>query len=149
VNGDLNRFAFLVTFVHEVAHLTTWIKYNDTVSSHGKEWKAEFKSLMDEFSGRRIFPGDVTTALKKYLVNPLATHCDDPHLMKVLNRYNKQPILHLEDLDDNALFAWHDGRIFRKGEKLRKRFKCYEVKTSRIYLFSAAAEVGKTLTLLK
>src|SRR5947207_2190446 len=42
VNGDLNKYAFLVTMVHEVAHLTTWLKYFDTVSSHGKEWKMEF-----------------------------------------------------------------------------------------------------------
>ena len=143
VNGDLNQYAFLVTFVHEMAHLSTWSKYYDTVSSHGKEWKKEFKLMMDEFSGRRIFPGDVREALKKYLVNPAATHCDDPQLIKILNKYNKNTALHLEDLEEHALFSWNNGMIFKKGEKVRTRYKCYEVKTNRLYLFSPAAEVEK------
>ncbi len=143
VNGDLNRYAFLVTFVHEMAHLTTWEKHQHRVSSHGKEWKDEFKLLMDEFSGRRIFPGDVRAALKIYLMNPAATHCDDPQLVKVLNKYNKKPALHIQDLESNALFVWIDEKIFKKGEKLRKRYKCYEVKSNRIYLFSPMAEVKR------
>src|SRR6185295_15910601 len=38
VNGDLNPYAFLITLVHEMAHLTSWERYRNTVSSHGKEW---------------------------------------------------------------------------------------------------------------
>jgi len=41
----------------------------------------------------------------------------------------------------HAVFKLKDGRVFRKDEKLRKRFKCTEVKTKRIYLFSPVAEV--------
>ena len=140
INGDLNRYAFLITLVHEVAHLTTWSKHYDTVSSHGREWKQEFKLLMDEFSGKRIFPGDIRSALKKYLVNPSATHCDDPHLMKVLNSYNKQASLHLEDLAADSVFEWANKQ-FRKGEKIRKRYRCVELATSRTYIFSPVAEV--------
>jgi SprT protein len=40
-----------------------------------------------------------------------------------------------------ALFKLKDGRIFRKQEQLRKRFKCVEVKSRRVYLFSPVAEV--------
>lgn len=143
VNGDLNRYSFLVTFVHEVAHLSAWTKYFGKVSPHGKEWKTEFKLLMEEFAGRKIFPADVTVALKKYLINPAATHCDDPELIKILNRYNKKPALHLQDLGHNDLFIWTNGKIFRKGEKIRKRYKCYEVSTNHLYLFSPTAEVKK------
>jgi hypothetical protein len=146
INGDLNRYAFLVTFVHEMAHLTVWQKYFNHVATHGKEWKNEFRELMDEFTGRRIFPGDIRSALKKYLVDPSSTHCDDPKLMKVLNKYNREPTLHLEDLPRNALFEWSNGRVFKKGEKLRKRYKCYDLKTQRIYLFSAVAEVKKIIS---
>jgi SprT protein len=31
--------------------------------------------------------------------------------------------------------------VFRKEEKLRKRYKCIEVSTRRVYLFSPVAEV--------
>jgi hypothetical protein len=143
INGDLNPYAFLVTFVHEMAHLTTCVKHQKRVSSHGSEWKEQFKLLMDEFFGRKILPHDVRAALKIYLINPASTHCNDPHLIKVLNKYNKKPALHVQDLDSNALFLWNDGKIFKKGEKLRKRYKCYEIKTNRIYLFSSIAEVKR------
>ncbi len=141
VNGDLNQYAFLVTFVHEVAHLTTWEKYRHAVSSHGKEWKIEFKSLMDQFTGRRIFPADVHMALKNYFINPSATHCVDPVLIKVLNKYNRQPVFHLEDLEEDGLFLDGGGRLFRKGTKLRKRYLCVEIRTKKKYLFSPVAEV--------
>ncbi|MBK9731857.1 MAG: SprT-like domain-containing protein [Chitinophagaceae bacterium] len=143
VNGDLNQYAFLVTLVHEVAHLVTWEKHKHAVSSHGQEWKNEFRLLMDQFTGRRIFPEDVRTALKKYFVNPSATHCADPVLIKVLNKYNKHPVFHLEDLEHNGLFLAIGGRVFKKGEKLRKRYRCVEVQTKRVYLFSPVAEVMK------
>ncbi len=143
VNGDLNKYAFLVTFVHEVAHLTTWEKYRHTVSSHGKEWKQEFKALMDEFAGRRIFPPDAHMALKRYFINPSATHCADPVLTKVLNKYNKRPVFHLEDLEQDGLFLYGGGRLFRKGAKLRKRYLCVEVKTKKQYLFSPVAEIER------
>jgi len=41
----------------------------------------------------------------------------------------------------NGLFKIDDGKIFRKGEKQRKRFKCEEVRTGKIYLFSPVYEV--------
>jgi hypothetical protein len=40
-----------------------------------------------------------------------------------------------------ALFKLKNGRVFRKEEKLRKRYKCTEIKTRRVYLFSPIAEV--------
>ncbi len=76
-------------------------------------------------------------------MNSAAYHCDDPQLVKVLNKYNKKTALHIQDLESNALFAWNDEKIFKKGEKLRKRYKCYEVKSNRIYLFSPMAEVKR------
>ena len=39
------------------------------------------------------------------------------------------------------MFKLKDGRIFRKEEKLRKRYKCVEVSSRRVYLFSPVAEV--------
>jgi len=140
VNGDLNQYAFLITLVHEMAHLTTWEKFRNTVSSHGKEWKQEFKLLMDEFSGKRIFPADIRAAFKQHLVSPHYSHCVDPQLMKALSKYDLRKGIYLEDLKAGSLFKFQ-RRIYRKGEKLRKRFKCLEVKTNREYLFNPVAEV--------
>ena len=47
----------------------------------------------------------------------------------------------LRTIPEGALFKTDDEKIFRKGEKIRKRFKCEEVKTRKIYLFSPIYEV--------
>ncbi|HYV94252.1 MAG TPA: SprT-like domain-containing protein [Chitinophagales bacterium] len=142
VNGDLNSYAFLITLVHEMAHLTAWEKFRNTVSSHGKEWKHEYKTLMDEFAGRRIFPADIRSAFKQHLVMPTHSHSIDETLMKVLRKYDKVIGNYLSDLEEGNLFEFQ-GRVYRKGKKLRKRFKCVEVKTHREYLFNPIAEVKK------
>jgi SprT protein len=76
------------------------------------------------------------------LQNPGASSCAEDGLLRVLRRYDKQNHHHLvEELAINALFRTSDGRVFKKGEKLRKRFKCAEVKTGKVYLFSPVYEV--------
>src|SRR5689334_11996196 len=45
VNGNLNKFTFLITLLHELAHLLTFERYGNKVSAHGKEWKHVFGHL--------------------------------------------------------------------------------------------------------
>lgn len=45
VNGNLNPYAFLVTLLHELAHLLTFEQYGNRVQAHGKEWKTLFGKL--------------------------------------------------------------------------------------------------------
>jgi len=142
VNGDLNPYAFLITLVHEMAHLTSWERHRNTVSSHGKEWKHEFKILMDEFSGKRIFPADIHTAFKQHLIAPSYSHCEDPKLMKALRKYDRVAETMIEDLPEGSLFKFRNN-IYRKGKQLRKRFMCYEVNSKRILLFNPMAPVKK------
>jgi hypothetical protein len=52
----------------------------------------------------------------------------------------------IEELDEGALFQLKDGRIFKRGEKLRKRFKGVEVNTGQTYLFSALYEVRSLIS---
>ena len=39
VNGNLNKYSFLITLLHELAHLFTFEKYGNRVQSHGRERK--------------------------------------------------------------------------------------------------------------
>jgi hypothetical protein len=39
-----------------------------------------------------------------------------------------------------VLFKTGDGKVFQKGEKLRKRFRCMELATKKLYLFSPVYE---------
>lgn len=143
VNGNLNKYAFLITLLHELAHLLTHEKYGHRVVSHGKEWKAIYSQLLGAFVQHGIFPADIEKELHKSLVNPAASSCAEEHLMRVLRKYDpkKDGVLLVEEVPAGARFMTRDGRIFQKGDKLRKRYRCKEMKTGLIYLFSAIYEV--------
>ena len=146
VNHDLNPYSFLITFVHEVAHLQTFIRYKHYHEPHGREWKNEFSALLSDFIHRGIFPDDVRSALAGYIRNPAASSCTDHDLQRTLKRYDQKTndALHLEDLEDGSLFTLHQSSgklVFRKGHLLRKRFQCLELNSRRIYFVSPLAEV--------
>jgi SprT protein len=143
VNQNLNKYAFLITLLHELAHLLTFEKYGHRVMAHGKEWKQLYSTLLASFIGHEVFPEDIRGALRKSLTDPAASSCAEEGLMRVLKKYDtkKEHVHLLEELPANAMFKTADGRIFQKGEKLRKRYRCKEVKTGLVYLFSPIYEV--------
>jgi SprT protein len=142
VNGNLNKYAFLITLLHELAHLLTFEKYGNKVASHGREWKVIFGQLLARFIEHKVFPDDIRQALMLSLHNPAASSCADELLLRTLKNYdaNKGHLVFVEDVAIGMLFKTTDGRVFRKGEKIRKRFRCEEVATKRIYLFSPVYE---------
>jgi SprT protein len=142
VNGNLNKYSFLITLLHELAHLLTFEKFGNRVAAHGREWKAVFGQLLARFIEQKVFPPDINHALQQSLHNPAASSCADEVLLRILKNYDERPshLVFVESIPDGALFKTHDGKIFRKGEKIRKRFRCEEVKTKKIYLFSPVYE---------
>lgn len=142
INHNLNKYSFLVTLVHEVAHLSTFNKFKNTVAPHGQEWKNEFKILMQPFLVTEIFPVDVLYAIRKYLQNPAASSCTDTNLLRTLKLYdeNTQQIF-LEYLPYKSVFLYNGNKVFEKGERIRKRFRCIEIATGTVYLFNPLTEV--------
>ena len=138
INGSLNKYAFLVTLLHEIAHLLTFEKHSNKVMAHGNEWKTIYGSLLKQFVENRIFPPDIEKELLTSLKNPAASSCAEDDLIRVLRKYdvNTNGYRLVEEIPPNSLFKLDDGKIFKKGEKQRKRFKCEEVGTGKIYLFS-------------
>lgn len=143
INGNLNPHAFLITLLHELAHLLTFEQYNNNVQAHGKEWKKIYAQLLDQFLQHKIFPVDIERELILSLKNPAASSCAEDGLLRVLRKYDAPGSGYqlVEELSPDAQFRLSDGRIFQRGEKLRKRFKCREVKTGKVYLFSPVYEV--------
>lgn len=143
VNNNLNCYAFLVTTVHEFAHLLTWNDHKNKVKPHGEEWKHNFKRMMSPFLEKQVFPQDLHAAISRYLDNPSASSCTDLKLSRALKRYDtgSPEQTRLEELPISAVFAIKDGRRFRKGEKLRKRFRCECLDNGNVYLFNPLAEV--------
>jgi hypothetical protein len=141
INHNLNPYSFLITLVHEVAHLVTYNQFKNTVNPHGLEWKNNFKILIQPFLNTDIFPLEVFSALRRYMQNPAASSCADDNLLRTLKLYDeKTDSIFIEHLPQDALFLYN-SRVFKKGEKIKKRYKTIEVETGRIYLFSPLAEV--------
>ena len=144
VNGNLNKYAFLITLLHELAHLFTYDQFGHRVLAHGPEWKNEYSKILAKFLLKKIFPTDIQKALLTTLQNPAASSCGDEKLLRVLHQYDekKAGMTLVEALPEGAIFKIKGERIFKKGEKVRKRFKCIEVSTGKLYLFSAVYEVN-------
>ncbi len=56
INGNLNKYSFLITLIHELAHLVTFMQYRHRVDPHGKEWKRIYALLLKDFLNTDIFP---------------------------------------------------------------------------------------------
>lgn len=143
VNGNLNAYAFLITLLHELAHLFTYERYGHRVQAHGKEWKLEFGKVLAQFLQQKIFPFDVEKALLATLHNPAASSCADTGLLRVLRQYDqkKDGMVLIESLARGTRFKISGGRIFEKQDQLRKRIRCVELSTGKLYLFSPVYEV--------
>ena len=141
INSNLNPHSFLITLIHEFAHLATYVHAGPRVKAHGSEWKNWFKKLMFPFLEKNMFPEDVTQALIIHFKNPPAASCTDERLQKVLHRYNEhQPTL-VKDIPFNTPFILKSGKQMVKLKLLRKRFLCKDIHSSRMYTVSGLMEV--------
>ena len=145
INGNLNHHAFAVTFLHEMAHLLCYEAFKNKVKPHGPEWKSFFKNLSKPYLDAGIFPVDVETALKIYFTNPSASSCADPQLYKVLNSYDEEEYMYVEDVEIGSTFILENGRTFEKGQKQRTRFLCQCLETKKIYSVSGVAKVKRLI----
>ncbi|MBI9034270.1 MAG: hypothetical protein JEZ03_07350 [Bacteroidales bacterium] len=137
INNDLNEYSFLITFIHELAHLKIWNKHQNRVMPHGDEWYREYISLLKIVMNMNVFPEDILIKLEKHIEKRHASSSSDKDLYRILKNYNSA-VDHseaLEDLPLETVFATEDGRQFRKQEKLRKRYKCLCLNNNRMYLF--------------
>jgi SprT protein len=143
INGNLNSYYFLITLLHELAHLLTFEEFGNKVLAHGREWKAIYAKMLAQFLQHKIFPADIESELLQSLQNPAASTCAEDGLLRVLRKYDAEESDRslVEEIAFNGLFRLNDGRVFKKGEKLRKRYKCIEVRTGKVYLFSPVYEV--------
>ncbi len=143
VNGNLNKYSFIITLLHELGHLVAYEKFGNRIQAHGAEWKNEFGKILAVFISKKIFPEDVKHELMKSLKNPAASSCAEDALLRVLRKYDvhKPGVFLLEELPAHSLFRVKGGRTFTKGNKVRKRFLCKEASSGRLFLFSPVAEV--------
>ena len=145
VNGNLNPYAFLITLLHELAHLLTYEQFGNRVSAHGREWKTCFGDLLKQFLDARCFPDPLEQELLRSIRNPAASSCAEVGLIRVLRQFDvsekKQRCVLIEELSVQSKFRTSEGRLFQVEKRLRKRFLCTETETGKQYLFSPVYEV--------
>lgn len=143
VNGNLNKYSFLITLLHELGHLLAFEKYGNRIPPHGDQWKNEFSKVLSRFISKKIFPADIEAELLRSLKNPSASSCAEDGLLRILKRYDahKPGFFFVEELALNSIFKVKGGKTYKKGNKVRKRFVCQDVATGRLFLFSPVAEV--------
>ena len=140
INNSLNKYQFLLTLVHELAHFVTFKNYK-RVKPHGKEWKLNFQHLMLPFLQPAIFPNELLPFLANYLINPKASTNSDTNLTYALKQYNaKSDKSFIFEIEFGSFFQYNN-KTFEKGLLRRTRFECVEITNKKVYLFNKNAEV--------
>jgi len=142
VNGNLNKFAFLITLLHELAHLLAYDRFGFQIAVHGKEWKHQFGILLHDFLSKNILPEDISRELAATIHNPAATTSGEEKLQRILKKYDKQKtgFDFIENLSSGTFFMFRK-KTYQVGERLRKRILCVEISSGKGYLFSPICEV--------
>lgn len=142
VNASLNKYRFLITLIHEIAHLMAFEKFGKHIKPHGTEWKITFQKLMLPYINPEIFPSEVLPYIARHFRNPKASSDTDAHLSVVLKRYDApNDKNYIFEVPHGSIFRIYNGKVFRKGAKRVKRYECVEVNSGKIYLFQPNAEV--------
>ena len=142
INHDSHPYLFLLTYIHEVAHLVVHHKHGWKLEAHGSEWKDSFRQLMKPVMSEEIFPPELLSTLRSHMVDPKASSFSDSKLTQALRQHDPKQKLAtlLSEIPEGSIFALH-GRWFKKGPLKRTRVLCHEVKTKRNYLVPVDAQI--------
>ncbi len=141
INNDLNPYAFLIVYLHEVAHCATIIKHGPRTKPHGSFWQHEMISIVNPLMEIGTFPNHIKEALSSYLKAPKATNCSHPSLTRALGRYDPpSSLVALEQLAEGDEFLFQ-AKQFRKKKVRRTRIACLELSKNQTYLISCLAQV--------
>jgi hypothetical protein len=134
VNGNLNPYAFLITYLHEVAHLRAFQQHGHKIPPHGAAWKQSFTQLLVPVLSEAVFPSDVLRALRPYASNPRASSGADTSLAEALQQYDPPTNqVALRALSAGTRFKFRE-RTFVKQQVRRTRALCDEVNSGKQYL---------------
>ncbi len=142
VNSNLNRYRFLITLIHEIAHFEAFQKYGRFIKPHGVEWKRTFQHLILPFLNPDIFPKELLPLLANHFKNPKASSDTDVQLALALKQFDEpNDKTFIFEIPLGQTFKLYNGKVFKMIKKRVKRYECVEIKTGRLYLFNPNAEV--------
>lgn len=147
VNGSLNKYRFLITLIHEIAHLVAFEKFGRNIKPHGNEWKHTFQQLMVPYIRPEIFPNQLLPLLARHFRNPSASSDTDTTLSLALKQFDRQNDKnYVFEIPYGSVFRIKNGKVFKKIAVRTKRYECLEMSSGRLYLFNPNAEVELLVT---
>lgn len=145
LNKTKNKYQFLITLLHEIAHYDAYVKYGNNVKPHGIEWKNNFRLLMLPFLNTDIFPKEILINLSNYIRNPKASTENDFNLIMSLKKYDFNCSSNFVfELKEGDIFKIENGKKYKFIRKKIKRCECIEVESGKKYLFSPQVVVELT-----
>ena len=109
VNEDLNQYSFLITYLHEIAHLVTGLEFDPPVwrtgetayqvygrrrvAPHGEEWKKNFKKLIEPLLLNDISSGPSRNGTDREGGLPPAGNIFPDDLLHLLIKFSRNPKL--------------------------------------------------------
>ena len=142
VNSSLNPYRFLMTLIHEIAHLIAFEQFGFRIKPHGVEWKRTFQGLMLPFINPGVFPSYLLPLIANHFKNPKASSDTDARLSIALKQFDPPSDKnYVFEIPKGGVFRIYNGKVFRRGNKKIKRYECMELKTGKVYLFNPNAEV--------
>ena len=154
VNVNLNSYAFLITYVHEVAHAVVNQQFKlgrrSHIRPHGRAWQTAFQQLMQPLLTEAVFPQAILEPLRQYLSKPAATTSANPSLVLALQQADPRPTtnlvlnqLILRDVPEGERFQFAK-KTYIRGTLRRTRVVCKEVTSGKSYAILAHAWVEKS-----
>jgi hypothetical protein len=142
VNANLNPYKFLITLIHEIAHLVAFEQFGRHIKPHGDQWKYSFQRLMLPFIRPDVFPNILLPLLARHFKNPSASSDTDATLSLALKQFDKENDKnYIFEIPFGSAFRITNGKIFKKIALRTKRFECLEISSGKTYLFNPNAEV--------
>ncbi len=139
INVCGNRYQFLLTLLHELAHAVVYQSWGWRTAPHGRKWQSAFRKLIERANRERCFPDDLQPLLQAHVARPSSTSFRDLKLQKGLRRYDtldQRPFV--ADLAHGAVFSLDGKQIFRLGKKLRKDYECATLDGRKYYVAPTA-----------
>lgn len=123
VNASENRWQFILTLLHEVAHAHVAHRISPRVAPHGREWKAAFHQLLHAHG--HLFPPELSVPVMDYARNPLYSTDSHPALAAALRQHDALDLRPMvQELAPGQRFSLDGKTVLVRERLLRKWFRC-------------------------